>query len=98
MKPIKLLEEQKEKLLEMCKVLFPDYAIRVIKPVHSTPDTFFIQMGLKKSIKYDFEIHWFEFCMTHLPEKINVCTEWIELWKTNNPIDFLYEEFLKLKK
>lgn len=110
MSPIELTEERKSKLLEMCNKLFPEKEIRFIKPVFSCPDTFFIQIGLKSSIKYDLEIHWFEFCMIHLVNKVlhdsmnfNFITEEHEslitglLRKDLHPVDYLYEEFKKLK-
>ncbi len=69
MKSIELTEEHKSKLLEMGKALFPEY-----------PD---LQFGVKEKHNWSKEylvfgltgnepiIHWFEFCMTHLVEKLN---------------------------
>ena len=72
-------------------------------------------------IKYfDINIHWFEFCMTHLCDKISMnltnqmCIgmpqyydeseklDWnsqslVSMLKECHPVDYLYEEFLKLK-
>lgn len=69
MKNIELTEDHKSKLLEMCKVLFPEY-----------PD---LQFGVKEKHNWSKEylvfeltgnepiIHWFEFCMTHLIVKLS---------------------------
>ena len=100
MKNIELTEDHKSKLLEMCKVLFPEY-----------PD---LQFGVKEKHNWSKEylvfgltgnepiIHWFEFCMTHLCDKIFIHDESLnEFLLTFNvdkhPIDYLYEEFKKLK-
>lgn len=65
MKQINLTEKHKSKLLEMCKVLFPEYDDVLFSPI-----TFNMLMfnGTEKDTVY---IHWFEFCMTHLVEKLN---------------------------
>lgn len=68
---IEINEEQKEKLLEMCKKLFPEYT--------------FMDWGLcrrEKQLKYYHKewtsakfINWFEFCLTHLLREICIlCT------------------------
>jgi hypothetical protein len=140
MKTIIVTEEHKSKLLEMCKVLFPEYgrieiqeyAIDVDK---SLPSPVFVDLYKQHiTIPFDiYSIHWFEFCMTHLIRKIdNIYSEkileplekkaiaegypenwleiwnqrpWIKLWSLTNsgnykkhPVDYLYEEFKKLKK
>ena len=72
MKHIKLTEEQQSKLLEMCKVLFPEYdEIELeIEPQYDGSDGF-VQLTLDKNKNLDFiNIHWFEFCMTHLVTKL----------------------------
>ena len=94
MKNIELTEDHKSKLLEMCKELFPEY-----------PD---LQFGVKEKHNWSKEylvfglmsdesiIHWFEFCVNHLTIKLNVSRE--DLMNFGyNPIDYLYEEFKKLK-
>lgn len=45
-------------------------------------------------------IHWFEFCMLHLAPKVCKSDGIAITFKdnNNNPVDFLYERFLKLKK
>ena len=100
MKNIELTENQKVKLLEMCRILFPEY-----------PD---LQFGVKEKHNWSKEylvfgltgnepiIHWFEFCMTHLCDKVFIHDESLnEFLLTFNvdkhPIDYLYEEFKKLK-
>lgn len=59
------------------------------------------------------EIHWFEFCMIYLQNQILVKAsqlnksddlgydffrKLINSWYTSHPINYLYEQFLKLKK
>ena len=97
MKNIELTENHKSKLLEMGKVLFPEYV-----------EIDFNKSGLLTlwkekcpSIQWS-EIHWFEFCMTHLCDKVFIHDESLnEFLLTFNvdkhPVDYLYEEFLKLK-
>lgn len=85
MESIKLTDAQKDKLLEMCKVLFPednfwweyDMYGRGLKQDFN--DVLCVQHTLEepkkgwdnRPIKHKFfNIHWFEFCMTYLAEKI----------------------------
>jgi hypothetical protein len=100
MKNIKLTEKHKTKLLEMCKVLFPEYSIRLTKPLYSTPDTYFVQIGKKQSNMYNNEIHWFEFCMTYLYQRIKQISggniNYHSCIRNEHPIDYLYKEFKKL--
>ncbi len=108
MKSIELTEEHKTKLLEMCKVLFPEYdLIEFGKKYH--PNNKFIWMSKNNNLKVD--IHWFEFCMTHLQFKFKKLGIELDLWlltlptthlqwgnyNFNHPVDYLYEEFKKLK-
>ena len=102
MKPIELTQEQKDKLLEMCKVLFPEYK--------------YITLGISYRIcngwsndklildkdylsKDCIVIHWFEFCVRILTPKIlsygieQLGSECLD--NNKNPIDYLYEEFKK---
>jgi hypothetical protein len=108
MKPIELTQEHKSKLLEMCNKLFPQYQeidIEIEDNYEGTQD--YVQ--LIKKCKITIYIHWFEFCMTHLVKKLKVRPSLLEnrAWSTleltgskfrlNHPIDYLYEEFKKLK-
>ena len=132
MKNIEINEKQKENLLKMCKVLFPEYVI------YPADNDGFIEgeqwvgdqnMGEDRPVN-EFNIHWFEFCMTHLIVKLSKEFTKQKLSKadyTNNqypnwfsekiayhlnpfkneefeedilfihPVDYLYEEFEKLK-
>lgn len=122
MDSIKLTEEHKSKLLKMCKKLFPEY---LLIDIHKN-GLLVLWEELPPSRKW-FEIHWFEFCMTHLAEKVlnpkKPARNQKEIfcnffWETNinwyyqqngslpvisfetgakHPIDYLYEEFKKLK-
>ena len=111
MKEIQLDLSQKVKLLEMCKILFPEYEIELHgSNIYFLPTTNYI--------------HWFEFCMTILAEKIlnpnneiskfmmkkikkfyyRVSTySWfmqdpgVRESFVHHPVDYLYEEFKKLK-
>jgi hypothetical protein len=131
MKPIIVTEEHKSKLLEMCKVLFPEYgrieiqeyAIDVDK---SLPSPVFVDLYKQHiTIPFDiYSIHWFEFCITHLVEKLFNSFEeddedfydryinegasfygvgvneviFVMLSSKKHIIDYIYEEFKKLKK
>jgi hypothetical protein len=121
MKSIELTEDHKSKLLEMCKVLFPEYEFCFHhhdegKPDKNIPYNFlpgFI-FGFKKyedgstSENYhdvDIFIHWFEFCTITLWNELYLklgnleLKNYYELLLNNliHPVDYLYEEFLKLK-
>ena len=132
MTSIKLTENHKSKLLEMCKELFPEYVI------YPADNDGFIEgeqwvgdqnMGEDRPVN-EFNIHWFEFCMTHLIVKLskeftkqklseadytdNQYPNWFsekvsyhlnpfrnEEFEEDilfiHPVDYLYEEFKKLK-
>ena len=132
MKSIQLTEKHKSKLLEMCKELFPEYVI------YPADNDGFIEgeqwvgdqnMGEDRPVN-EFNIHWFEFCMTHLIVKLskeftkqklseadytdNQYPNWFsekvsyhlnpfrnEEFEEDilfiHPVDYLYEEFKKLK-
>ena len=110
MKNIELTEDHKSKLLEMCKELFPEYV-----------EIDFNKSGLLTlwkekcpSIQWS-EIHWFEFCMTYLLDKLHPDNDkqskdnWSMdlsdkdyvifkiIVRKKHPVDYLYEEFKKLK-
>jgi len=71
MKNIELTEDHKSKLLEMCKILFPEYDFRINRPLFSNNESLStIQLGKKSINIYEEEIHWFEFCMTYLAKKL----------------------------
>lgn len=116
MQKLTLTKEQRERLLEMCEKLFPEYDVRLTYPIYNKEDLF-IQFGKKESDKYDFEIYWFEFIMGELTNKLyklffTAMGEQNILWdllvkegfyvqvlhhKTLHPVDYLYENFKKLK-
>jgi len=122
MKSITLTQAHKSKLLEMCKVLFPEYpgidistldgeygaqgaeAIR-IPDMTDSPN----RLGYRIAKAH---IHWFEFCLTHLQQRLcKLLQEPIDSWnnkligktyfysqtENNHIIDYLYSEFKKLK-
>lgn len=105
MKAIELTEEHKTILLEMCKTLFPEtknWNIE-LEPEYDGSEYFI----------FPFAIHWFEFCSLHLLEKLyrdtkdlnnflSICfrykfPEWDPIHRAIHPVNYLYEEFLKLK-
>jgi hypothetical protein len=99
MKNIELTEAHKSKLLEMCKELFPKYVI------YPADDNGFIEgeqwigdqhLGEDRPVN-EFNIHWFEFCMTHLINKLEIEYASVIVLTENHPVDYLYKEFLKLK-
>ena len=78
MSPIELTDLHKSRLLEMCRVLFPeynrieisDYQIDVDRN-HYNPIFIDIYKGVL-TVPFDiYSTHWFEFCMTKLWIKIN---------------------------
>lgn len=120
MKNIELTEEHKSKLLEMCKILFPEYTTipndknpKFLTINWFTKQGYFIHLMDDDDLKENKMIHWFEFCMTYLQEKIRkVLNKPIDTWNNrligklsfyfnnktvNHPIDYLYEEFKKLE-
>lgn len=94
MEPIKLSIEQKEKLLEMCNKLFPKEGIW-IKILDE--DIYYSKNGKFPG----FKIHWFEFCYEHLLSRLNLSVYRYTRFKQEmgniHIIDYLYEEFKKLK-
>ena len=77
MKPLKISKEQKDKLLEMCKALFPEYPNILFSDhqgrchYHSSIDNqIFIYFAGSMGGLAEPLIHWFEFCMTYLPIKL----------------------------
>ena len=127
MKSIQLTEKHKSKLLEMCKILFPEqefyweyemYGRGLKEDFNDVLQVYFKDKEAWKSNLFPFNIHWFEFCMTHLIEKLlfinsnnDIFVEnsfnKLSLFKgiifdedenhNNHPVDYLYEEFIKLK-
>lgn len=101
MKNIELTEEHKSKLLEMCKELFPEYKDYKWDVVHCTDDIKYNGiLFMYKKDGNDDEFHWFEFCMTHLVREL-MCKNTKHAQQLfmglKHPIDYLYEQFLKLK-
>ena len=119
MKNIGLTEEHKSKLLEMCKELFPTYNFEFMRGKDEFGFdiydyfTFYLIEDYENNewYKSKTDIHWFEFCMTHLPKKIfgnpknnfqginqrpYWCEKIAESFAKVHPIDYLYEEFKKL--
>lgn len=106
MKPLILTEEQKNKLLEMCKALFPEWkAHSLITGEQYVSD----DSGEFSESDETFKIHWFEFCIMHLAailyNKLDSSDrEFTILYyggmisqEAEHPVDYLYEEFKKLK-
>lgn len=106
MKAIELTEEHKSKLLEMCKALFPEYDKEINLEIE--PDYEGLQNFIQFRKKYEncIFIHWFEFCMTHLSNKLELLLKLDlihsfysfneQVNNNNHIIDYLYEEFKKL--
>ena len=93
MNEIKLTEEQKNKLLEMCKVLFPlDYfSFNNDYGDDGIIDRNFASNYIPKSMKHlswndeGSHFHWFEFCVLYLFPKLN---QW---YNSQQLTDFLYQ-------
>jgi hypothetical protein len=69
MRPIQLTEKHREKLLEMCIALFPEYSPFDLE-LKSQYDGSEYNIFFKYMEKHMFYIHWFEFCITHLLERV----------------------------
>lgn len=103
MQAIKLNDKQKENLLEMCKVLFPDmfFAFSSIPTVGvGENDLYYYETERSRKRKY---VHWFEFVMTYLRMKLKLhhddmfCTMNPGVNTFKHPVDYLYEQYLKFK-
>lgn len=102
MQAIKISEEQKGKLLEICDKLFPELNLFEIDR-----DGYLMFVPIDQID--DAAIHWFEFCMTHVIRKIEELLPFIgrqpaywdqlmqHVFYGGHPIDYLYSEFLKMK-
>ena len=73
MNSVEINQEQKDKLLKMCKILFPKYIFinfqeYAIMELGWDYDFNNLCFSTKSNKIFDIElnIHWFEFCMTHL--------------------------------
>jgi len=119
MKNIELTEDHKSKLLEMCKILFPEYNFIQFQESASMGAWEYnfnnLCLSKKSNDLYDIEIniHWFESCWKILnkilsnnetisPIYIQECILNFGIICFNNsdfqhPVDYLYEEFKKLK-
>jgi hypothetical protein len=109
MKPIKLTEKQKEKLLEMCNKLFPG---RTWQFWESDDENYPKDQMIGNSNTYNIggkhypalEIHWFEFCVIYLLPKIQQKHYYQQgtlfsnvIWDKINIIDDLYSQFKLIK-
>lgn len=104
MENIKLTQEQKNKLLEMCKVLFPKYDKQYFNDdVEGNWGDEYLSLyttGEKKSLT----IHWFEFCINNIcPIFTNRTAMFDDIESDNikiiiNPIDYLYKKFKLINK
>ena len=86
MKAIEINEKQKEMLLEMCKALFPEYK-NVCFYIDGDGNNDYDIIIIKDKIPYIL-IHWFEFCLTNLAEKI------IATFNINEDGDKIYKRTL----
>lgn len=115
MTSIKLTEAHKAKLLEMCEKLFPEYFFDEEGEDYYIDDNNIINflIPIKENEFKGEGIHWFEFCMTHLADKMLQLGELPNYdnkldyefnsilqssWWESHPVDYLYKEFKKLKK
>ncbi len=108
MNTIELSCRQSERLLEMCKYLFPEYKeINVYLVDTEFPEDNNIQtINFWDGINYGKSIHWFEFCITKLYNEFKRKAIDIDLYfftlnpehcqwpkEYNHPIDYLYFKF-----
>jgi len=73
MKPIELTEKQKDQLLEMCKVLFPEYSFSWEYEMYgrALKQEFNDVLAIYPDKGWGTNIHWFEFIMGTLASKID---------------------------
>ena len=108
MSQIELTDRQSKRLIKMCMNLF----VSDIKP-HIDNNDNIVVWNFAKDIndEYATSIHWFEFCMTKLVDKLYDSINYTDSDEFNinlhvdlmlnmvnfkiNPIDTLYKEFLK---
>lgn len=102
MKNIGLNHIQATKFLEMCTKLFPD---NHDENSYHLDDDKFLDLWVPDPEVHTghrlIKIYWFEFCMTYLCNKVFIqdesLNEFLLTFNVNNhPVDYLYEEFLKL--
>lgn len=106
MKPIELTKQDREKLVEMCKELFPEYDRIYISDANdhhvvNVPCNYEINF-MKSTNPSDFSntFNWFEFCYKHLAKKIfknnyYKLTAFTNLTIIGNvhPIDYLHQHY-----
>lgn len=109
MKPTQLTQDQKDKLLEMTKVLFPECKniyFDAITIFNTTDESSYLHYSLNNE---HIRIHWFEFCLKYLAKKIldnikNIEKDYIWTFQgrilniNEHPVDYLHNEFLILQK
>lgn len=105
MNSIELTEQHREKLLEMCKALFPEYPEVIMTTDYFMVETGEIEFRNWKDIDHrkwitTKPIHWFEFCYKHLAKKV-LKSNYYKLTAFTNltiignihPIDYLYQHY-----
>lgn len=109
MKALELTQEHKDKLLEMCNMLFPEYKYWDLHDGTCdlcTENTLDYSLEEKPQWNSWNRIHWFEFCVKILGQKLLDIDDDADDYydfigeccaATSHPIDYLYEEFKKLK-
>lgn len=97
MNPINLTDLQKKNLLEMISQLFPKYENVDINSHHFL------------TFSNSLPIHWFEFCVLYLADKIGhllpfdgtkptyIGSLMGSIYFNNHPVDYLFSEFKKIK-
>lgn len=108
-KSLVLAQKQKDNLLEMCRGLFPKYKWEFASDYGTINDETQVDALIQWKItgKYSQIFistnHWFEFCVKHLiPKVANIIQSTIDMrilfCESSNPIEYLYQQFKKLKK
>jgi len=97
MKPLNLSKEHKVKLLEMCVKLFPKYKGWKFGSNKIAAD---YELWFYDEDDNNFEIHWFEFCVSYLiPKFTDDIQDLIDLrilfCELQNPVDYLYQAYKK---
>jgi hypothetical protein len=99
---IELTKDHKERLIEICEYMFPEYY-----KIEMVPDGEYIRFFKDKNSKVvDFDIHWFEACMTIIPISFSEVEgdwhyylNWLNYHMTRkqmlHPVDYYHAVFLE---
>lgn len=97
MKQLSISKDQRVKLIEICKILFPEYVNIHWGRLYEANYIWFD--SIPKSDPDPYEVHWFELCMTEVPirlhkrlnDVVKIATDGIKDDKSMAVIQEMYE-------